>query len=248
MLPGALAERGEALAEGFFGSLTLGVGQFCTNPGLVFVPEEGADSFLDKLSELAGAGAAASMLNGGICEAYSERLSALGGIAGVETLAAAPKVENKAAPAVFSVSLKRFLEEPGLQEECFGPATLVVRTPVGEMAKAIKTLEGQLTGTIFASLEELAQQPELVTALQSRVGRVIFNNFPTGVEVCHSMVHGGPYPATSDGRSTSVGTLAIDRFCRPIAWQGFPEEALPEALREANPLKLWRLVDGSPTR
>ncbi|MEP4076694.1 aldehyde dehydrogenase (NADP(+)) [Haloferula sp.] len=248
MLPGALADGGESLAEGFFGSLTLGVGQFCTNPGLLFLPEDGADAFLAKLSELVGAAAGASMLNAGTCQAYGERLEALGAISGVEALAAAPKTNGKGAPAVFTVSLKRFLEEPGLQEECFGPATLIVRAPVGELAAAFESLEGQLTGTVFGTPEELAAQADLVANLQAKVGRLIFNGFPTGVEVCHSMVHGGPYPATSDGRSTSVGTLAIERFCRHVAWQGFPEEGLPEALKEGNPLGIWRMVDGSQSQ
>ncbi len=248
ILPKALEEGGASLGEGFFGSLTLGVGQFCTNPGLVFLPDEGGEAFLGKLTELVAAASGATMLNAGTCNAYSGRLAELDGVSVVETLAAAAKTEGKAAPAVFSVSLEDFIKNPELQAECFGPATLIVRGPVDKMAEAIAGLEGQLTGTIFATADELAGQAALVGALQGRVGRLILNGFPTGVEVCHSMVHGGPYPATSDGRSTSVGTMAIDRFCRPVAWQDFSDELLPAALQEGNPLGIWRLVDGEQTR
>ena len=248
ILPGALGARGVSLAEGFFASLTLGVGQFCTNPGLVFLPEEGADAFLMKLGELVGTASGATMLNAGTCQAFTGRLETLAKTPGVETLAAAAQTAGQGAPAVFTTSLKRFLEEPDLQDECFGPATLIVRAPVEKMPAAIEGLEGQLTGTIFGTPDELAREARLVASLQSRVGRLILNNFPTGVEVCHSMVHGGPYPATSDGRSTSVGTLAIERFCRAVAWQGFPEESLPAALQDGNPLGISRLVDGKHTR
>lgn len=244
ILPGALAEKGTALAEGFFGSLTLGAGQFCTNPGLVFLPEGGADEFLSKLAELVSGGSGATMLNGGIYDAYSDRVKELSSSQGVELLAAAAVVDNQATPAVFTVSLEDFVAQPDLQDECFGPATLIVRGSVEKITSALGDLEGQLTGSIFGTDAELAEASILVSTLQNRVGRVMFNNFPTGVEVCHSMVHGGPYPSTSDGRSTSVGTLAIERFCRYAAWQSFPESALPEELRDENPRGISRLVDG----
>ena len=243
-LPASLAKGGEALAEAFFGSLTLGVGQFCTNPGLVFLPEGHGDDFLAKLCDLVKGGAGGVMLNAGICSAFAESTTAVAGMEGVETLAAAPTEDGRGTPAVFAVSLDRFREDPALQAEMFGPATLVVRGKLEDMAAAMAGLEGQLVGTIHASPAELSAHADLVTALESRVGRLVCNGFPTGVEVCPSMVHGGPYPATSDGRSTSVGTMAIDRFCRPVSWQGFPDEALPAELQESNPLGIWRLVDG----
>jgi 2,5-dioxopentanoate dehydrogenase len=246
ILPGAL-ERGEAaLAEAFFGSLTMGVGQFCTNPGLVFLPEGTGLVFLEKLKSLVEAGAPGTMLNASICRAFAEEVEAFAETEGVTTIArsATAAGPGQGAPAVFSVSLRRFLEADLLQGEMFGPAALIVRGSIGEIEAAIPELEGQLTATVHGTEAELAAHASLVTALQQKAGRLIFNAFPTGVEVCHSMVHGGPFPATSDGRSTSVGSMAIDRFVRPVAWQGFPESCLPAELQEGNPLGIRRMVDG----
>lgn len=243
ILPGALARGEEALAEAFFGSLTLGVGQFCTNPGLVFLPESGGDTFLAKLKSLVEAGTPGMMLNAGICKAFADATAAFASAAGVETLArsATEAGSGQGAPAVFTVSLADFLKSESLQGEMFGPATLIVRGSLADIEAAIPKLEGQLTASIFATVEELAANQGLVIALQNRAGRIIFNGFPTGVEVCDSIVHGGPFPATSDGRSTSVGTQAIFRFTRPIAWQSFPDAALPAELQEANPLGIRRM-------
>lgn len=246
ILPGAL-ERGEAaLAEAFFGSLTMGVGQFCTNPGLVFLPEGTGLVFLEKLKALVEAGAPGTMLNASICRAFAEEVEAFAETEGVETLARSKKEvgPGQGAPAVLSVSLRRFLEADLLQGEMFGPAALIVRGSIGEIEAAIPELEGQLTATVHGTEAELVAHASLVAALQQKAGRLIFNAFPTGVEVCHSMVHGGPFPATSDGRSTSVGSMAIQRFVRPVAWQGFPESCLPAELQEANPLGIRRMVDG----
>lgn len=252
LLPGAL-ERGEAaLAEAYFTSLTLGVGQFCTNPGLVFLPEGKGAVFLDRLKSLIEAAPAGVMLNEGIRQAYREMVDAFAAIPGVETLArgtAAPSGNGEVGsvavlPAVFTVSLRRFLEEDLLHSEIFGPAALIVRATESEIEATIRDLEGQLTATIHGTDSELAANASLVFELQRKAGRLIFNGFPTGVEVCHSMVHGGPYPATSDGRSTSVGTLAIHRFVRPVAYQTFPEACLPPELQDVNPLGIRRMVDG----
>lgn len=246
ILPGAL-ERGEAaLAEAFFNSLTLGVGQFCTNPGLVFLPEGTGLVFLDRLKALAGTSMPGVMLNEGIRQAYTETVGAVANTAGVETIgrSAAPGAEEQGAPAVFSVSVRRFLEDDLLRGEMFGPAALIVRGTLGEIEATIPELEGQLTATIHGTEEELAANAPLVAALSAKAGRVIFNGFPTGVEVCHSMVHGGPYPATSDGRSTSVGTMSIRRFVRPVCFQTFPETCLAPELRDSNPLGIWRMVNG----
>lgn len=244
ILPGALARGEKELAEAFFGSLTLGVGQFCTNPGLVFLPEgQGAD-FIKRLGELAAAASPGTMLSDTICRSYAETVEAVGGTEGVETIGRVNGGDRQGGAAIFSVSLRRFLEEDLLKGEMFGPAALIVRGSVDEIEAAIPELEGQLTGTIHGTEDELLARPSLVAALQGKVGRLIFNGFPTGVEVCHSMVHGGPFPSTSDGRSTSVGTMSIHRFTRAVAWQGFPESGLPAELQEANPLGIRRLVDG----
>ncbi len=243
ILPGALERGEEALAESFFGSFTLGVGQFCTNPGLVFLPAGKGDAFLTKLKSLIEAAAPGTMLNAGICKAYNDATATFASAPGVETLARSHNeaASGQAAPAVFTVSIQDFLASHTLQGEMFGPATLIVRGTVEEIEAAMPRLEGQLTASIHATDAELAAHSSLVHALQQRAGRLVFNSYPTGVEVCNSMVHGGPFPSTSDGRSTSVGTMAIYRFCRAVAWQSFPDAALPAALQEANPLGIKRM-------
>ncbi len=243
ILPGALARGEEALADAFFGSLTMGVGQFCTNPGLVFLPQGKGDAFLAKLKSLTEAGTPGMMLNASICKAFEDSKSAFASAPGVETLAESTTTASagQGSPAEFMVSTADFLNDESLQGEMFGPATLIVRGTSKEILAAIPKLEGQLTASIHGTDEELAANPDLVSALQSRAGRLIFNGFPTGVEVCNSMVHGGPFPATSDGRSTSVGTMAIYRFCRAVAWQSFPDSALPPELQDANPLGISRM-------
>jgi 2,5-dioxopentanoate dehydrogenase len=245
-LPEALAQREEALAEEFFQSLTLGVGQFCTNPGLVFLPEGHGAKFLARLRSLVEGSVPGTMLNGTISEAFAKTQEAIARVAGVETVARSgtSPTPSQAAAVVFSVSMRRFLEDDFLQGEMFGPGTLVVRGSVEEIERCISSLEGQLTGTIHGTEEELVANAGLVEALQRKVGRLICNGFPTGLEVCPSTVHGGPFPSTSDGRSSSVGTMAILRFVRPVAWQNFPEAALPAELQDANPLRIARLVDG----
>jgi NADP-dependent aldehyde dehydrogenase len=248
ILPGALDRGEEALAEAFFGSLTLGVGQFCTNPGLVFMPADRGEAFLTKLRSLVEDGAPGTMLNAAICRSYAGSTAAVSATPGVSTLA---RCSNNAgpgqgAPAVFVVSIADFLKNESLQGEMFGPATLIARGSLDEIEAVIPGLEGQLTASIHATTEELAARANLVNALRNRAGRLIFNGFPTGVEVCSSMVHGGPFPATSDGRSTSVGTMAIFRFCRPVSWQSFPNAALPEELQDANPLGIKRMDSKYP--
>jgi NADP-dependent aldehyde dehydrogenase len=242
ILPGALARGEEVLAEAFFNSLTMGVGQFCTNPGLVFLPEDGCEGFLTKLKSLIETSAPGMMLNAAICESYAEALVAVANTPGVKNLARSSNQARpgQGAPAAFVISIAHFLKNPHLQHEMFGPATLIARGSPCEILKAIECLEGQLTASLHASEEELRAHAALVQALRHRAGRLIFNGYPTGVEVCSSMVHGGPFPATSDGRSSSVGTMAIYRFCRPVAWQGFPDVSLPAALRNGNPLGIRR--------
>lgn len=246
ILPGALARSETGLAESYFGSLTLGVGQFCTNPGLVFMPDDQGDDFLKRLAELVEAGNPGTMLNASICQAYASATSEFDSVPGVQVLARCKAVagHGQCTPAVFTVSVFDFLKQPALHGEMFGPASLIVRGSLAEIQAAIAGLEGQLTASFFGSEEELAANTALIQSLQQRAGRLIFNGFPTGVEVCSSMVHGGPFPATSDGRSTSVGTMAIYRFCRPVAWQAFPQASLPAELRDANPLGIRRLENG----
>ena len=243
ILPGALARGEEALAQAFAGSLTLGVGQFCTNPGLVFLPTDCGDLFLTTLKSAIEASTSGMMLNASICQAYQDATASFAAAEGVQTLArpTTDALPGQAAPAVFVVSIGDFLKNEILQGEMFGPATLVVRGTLEEIEAAIPHLEGQLTASLHGTIEELTHHVGLIHALQQRAGRLIFNGFPTGVEVCSSMVHGGPFPATSDGRSTSVGTMAIFRFCRAIAWQSFPDSLLPTELQDANPLGIKRM-------
>ncbi len=248
VLAGALADQAEAIATGLHASVTLGVGQFCTNPGLVFV-EDGAETprFMGKLASLFSAAPVGTMLTADILGRYEEGVGAWDRLPGVGRLAvsAAPADGARARPAVFVTDLTTFLATPVLAREVFGPCTLIVLCPsAAAMSLAAAALEGQLTATIHARPEELVERGELVERLAGKAGRLLHGGFPTGVDVCHAMVHGGPYPATSDGASSSVGTLAPGRFLRPVAYQNFPDAALPPELQEANPLGIWRLVDG----
>lgn len=250
MLAGALRERAEEIAAGLHGSVTMGVGQFCTNPGLVFVEAgDGAAKFLAKLETLIGGTPPGTMLTAGLCSAYRAGVEKFKGIAGVK-LAAQSGADSspgnaQAGAALFVTGASAFLNHHQLMDEVFGPSTLIVECAGrAEMLAAVERVEGQLTATIHATPEELGANSDLIELLSTKVGRLVFNGFPTGVEVAHAMIHGGPYPATSDGRSTSVGTRAIERFLRPVSFQNFPDAALPPELQEANPLQLTRLVDG----
>jgi alpha-ketoglutaric semialdehyde dehydrogenase len=250
LLPGALEAAAESLATGLHASVTLGVGQFCTNPGLVFVQVSPAmNKFLEKLQTLMSATPAGTMLTESICAEYHAGLQQFSQVAGVQQpgaqAAAAAGNGCSAQAALLVTDAETFLQNRSLMDEVFGPSTLVVRCASrAEMLAAAEILEGQLTATVHATHEELAASHDLLSILQTKAGRVLYNGFPTGVEVCHAMVHGGPYPATADGRSTSVGTRALQRFLRPVCYQNFPEATLPDELKEKNPLGLWRLVDG----
>ncbi|HKJ95997.1 MAG TPA: aldehyde dehydrogenase (NADP(+)) [Gammaproteobacteria bacterium] len=246
LLPSALAERGEALAKGFAGSLTMGTGQFCTKPGVVFAPAgEALETFLGHLAATVAEMPAGVMLHSGILSACREGVRRLEQTPGVERVATGESAEDRVEALVFRTTLDVFRAHPNLAEEVFGPVGLIVEVPSTEaMPPVARDLDGQLTATVHAAGDDLAQNAALVRVLEGRAGRVLLNGFPTGVEVGHAMVHGGPYPATTDSRMTSVGTLAIERFLRPVCYQDFPDEALPEPLREDNPLGLRRLVDG----
>ncbi len=247
VLPEALKERGDAIAEGLSGSVTLGVGQFCTCPGLVIAASgDLADHFAKTLAAKQGEAAPAVMLNEGIHAAYASGVEKLQAHPSVKALAAA---ETQAGclgdPALFTVEAKDFIGDALLSAEVFGPSTtLVTHHSREELLDLARQLEGHLTGTVHGTEADLEAHRDLLETLERKVGRLIVNGFPTGVEVCHAMVHGGPYPATSDGRSTSVGTQAIFRFTRAIAYQGFPQSQLPPELQDDNPLGIARIVDG----
>jgi NADP-dependent aldehyde dehydrogenase len=251
ILPGALAARGAAIAEGLHASVTVGVGQFCTNPGLVLV-EAGpaAEAFAAELAARLAATAPGTMLYADLRAAYAAGVGRLAERGGVEALALSDLDEGpgrcRATAALFRADAATFLADDALREEVFGPATLLVSCrDAAERERVVRALEGHLTATVHGEPEELAQHGELLALLETKAGRIVINGFPTGVEVCPSMVHGGPYPAASDARFTSVGTRAIARFARPVCYQGFPDAALPPELQDANPLGIARLVDGT---
>jgi NADP-dependent aldehyde dehydrogenase len=252
VLPGALKKSPTALAESLIQSVTLGAGQFCTNPGLVFgLADEAWPAFLEKAGSSAAAASPATMLYAGICERFHDGVEQFRKVPGVRELgkSTSPASPGQAPALVFETSAKNFLQHDQLHEELFGPATLLVTCSSSEDLENIaRSLPGQLTGTIHGTEEDLRQHRNLVSILQEKVGRLIFNGFPTGVEVCPSMHHGGPYPATTDAHFTSVGTSAIKRFARPLCFQNFPDDALPIELRNRNERQIWRLVDGQLMR
>jgi 2,5-dioxopentanoate dehydrogenase len=250
ILPGALRKDPVALAKGLFGSFTLGAGQFCTKPGIVLMPAmPEASTFTQELRALVAASQPFALLTEGIAREYVRGTEAR---ASQVALVANEPPQNADpgcfAPAkLFQASLDELLERPSLAEEIFGPDTLLVSCGTPDDAlRAAASLDGHLTATLFGTDEDLAANSDLVRILEQKAGRLIFNAFPTGVEVSHAMVHGGPYPSTSDPRFTSVGSLAIYRFARPVCFQGFPDAMLPPELQEANPLGIRRLRDGKP--
>ena len=251
ILPGALRENAEKIATGLYGSFTLGAGQFCTKPGLVFLPvSDDATEFTDKLQETVSSAAAFHLLTSGIQSSYDAAIAARSTKAGVKLLAEAHSTDGHGVvAALFETNVETFLRDPDLAAEMFGPSTLLIRhSNRDDVLRIVRELEGHLTATIHGTEQDLREFSDLIAILERKVGRLIFNGFPTGVEVCHAMVHGGPFPATSDPRGTSVGTLAIYRFCRPVCYQGFPDANLPDELKNDNPLGILRMVDGEMTR
>ncbi|PMR72627.1 aldehyde dehydrogenase (NADP(+)) [Billgrantia endophytica] len=248
LLPRALEARGQALAEGFVGSLNMGAGQFCTNPGLVVgVKGPHLDTFVEAAGKAVAASAAQVMLTPGIHSAYENGIGALSAHARVREVARGQVGEtpNRCQSGLFVTSATDFLAEPVLQEEVFGSTSLVIEcTDSDEMHRVAERLEGQLTVTLQLDDGDIEAARALLPTLERRAGRVLVNGWPTGVEVCHAMVHGGPFPATSDSRTTSVGSAAIQRFLRPVCYQNLPQGLLPEALRDDNPLGISRLMDG----
>jgi len=253
ILPGALRERGESIAAGLHTSFTLGAGQFCTKPGMVFLPDSNeASTFTDKLRQLVTASAPFHLLTKAIHSSYDSALARRRGNSAVNVVAEAPKAAPGSGFCVgttlFDTDAETFLGSD-LDAEIFGPTALLVRhSSRDQILEIARSLEGHLTATIHGTAEDLRDFADLISIIEGKVGRLVFNGFPTGVEVSHAMVHGGPYPSTSDGRSTSVGTRAIFRFTRPVCYQGFPNEALPEELKDSNPLGIWRMIDGRMNR
>jgi NADP-dependent aldehyde dehydrogenase len=249
LLPAALAARGAELGKAFVGSLTMGAGQFCTNPGLLFAaPGPGLDAFVAGAAAAMGEAAAGVMLHAGILAAYRKGVARLGETPGIETLGQGPTAEGRAGAAFFGTTAETFAQSPHLAEEVFGAAGLLVRHADWEgVAPLLHGLEGQLTITIHMTEADEPLAARLLPLLETKAGRILVNGWPTGVEVSHAMVHGGPFPATSDSRTTSVGTLAIRRFLRPVCYQNLPAGLLPEAVQDANPLGLWRRMDGRMT-
>ena len=247
VLPEALQVRGEKIASELVASVVQGCGQFCTNPGLVIGISSSTFSALTaRLSHLMNEQPAQTMLNSGTLASYGTGVQALLRHPGISHLAGKVQQGNQAQPQLFKADVNLLLDgDPLLQEEVFGPTTLIVEVAdKAELHQALHSLHGQLTATLIAEAGDLRTHGELLPLLEQKVGRVLFNGYPTGVEVCDAMVHGGPYPATSDARGTSVGTLAIERFLRPVCYQNCPDALLPEALQNANPLGINRLVDG----
>ncbi|NKX54833.1 aldehyde dehydrogenase (NADP(+)) [Arthrobacter mobilis] len=246
---GALKGDVDALAQAYVTSVTGSSGQLCTSPGLVFVPAgEAGDRFAAAVERVLSGAAGQTMLTRGIADSWNAGVEALGAQDGVELVARgqAGGTQNAPAPAVFGTSVDTFLSNTVLHEEIFGAASLMIRyASAEELAEAARKLEGQLTATLHLTEADYATAAPLLPVLERKAGRILANGWPTGVEVGHAMVHGGPFPATSDPRSTSVGTLAIERFLRPVAYQNIPQELLPAPVQDANPWQLNRLVDGN---
>ncbi|KIY40705.1 ketoglutarate semialdehyde dehydrogenase [Pseudomonas sp. 10-1B] len=247
LMPAALNARAEQIAAELSASVVLGAGQFCTNPGLVLgIRSPQFSDFVQRLSTLIAQQPAQTMLNVGALNSYCQGLEHLHAHPGITHLAGSAQQGSQARAQLFKADVSLLINgDERLQEEVFGPTTLVVEVADhAELLQALYGLRGQLTATLIAEDADLASLDPILTLLEQKVGRVLFNGYPTGVEVCDAMVHGGPYPATSDARGTSVGTLAIDRFLRPVCFQNCPDSLLPDALKNANPLGIARLVDG----
>ncbi len=248
LLPETLARDAAKTAEKLAGSITLGVGQFCTNPGLIFAIEgESLNRFVEALGAQISGVVPATMLHPGIADNYAKRLHSALGQKGVkvEGQATQPGTNLQGRALVASVDAREFLKNPNLSEEVFGPFSLIVRCEnAAELQAVVNASHGQLTASVIGDESEIAKHPELMNVLIEKAGRLIINGVPTGVEVCPSMQHGGPFPSTTDARFTSVGTDAIKRFVRPVAFQSFPESLLPDELKTSNPKGIWRLWNG----
>ncbi|NOS94307.1 MAG: aldehyde dehydrogenase family protein, partial [Cyclobacteriaceae bacterium] len=247
LLPESLSQQAEKTAEMLVSSITLGVGQFCTNPGLILAIDNPAlEKFIAVLSARIEASAVGTMLHEGISANYVAKLKQSLAQKGVtlEGKSSAASENVAGMPAVASVSATNFFTNELLTEEVFGPYSLIVKCKDNhELRHVIHHLKGQLTSSVIGDEHELAKNTDLLQSLQEKAGRLIINGVPTGVEVCPSMQHGGPFPSTTDSRFTSVGVDAIKRFVRPVSFQNFPQSLLPGELKDENPMNIWRLYN-----
>lgn len=251
LLPKAIKNRSAQIAADLTASVMLGAGQFCTSPGLIIgLQSPEFSDFIAHFSALMAGQPAQTLLNSSGLKSYCRGVECLRTHSGIYHLVGQAQSGNQAFPQLFKADASLLVEgEALLQEEVFGPATVLVEVlNKGQLVQALGGLQGQLTTTLIADPNDLDDFADLLVLLEQKAGRVIINGYSTGVEVCDAMVHGGPWPATSDPRGTSVGTLAIDRFLRPVCYQNYPDALLPDALKEANPLGLMRLVDGLSRR
>jgi NADP-dependent aldehyde dehydrogenase len=254
ILPGALAARGEKIAAELYGSFTLGAGQFCTKPGLVFISEgKPSEALVSILAAKVAESAKFTLLTSGISSSYTREISNRKNRQDVGLLAeeksSDPVTAFQAGATLFQTDIISFLANRDLSNEVFGPETLLINYSKKEqILEAARGLHGHLTATVHGTEQDIVEFSELVAILENKVGRIIYNGYPTGLELCDAIVHGGPYPASTDSRTTSVGTLAIVRFARPVCYQDFPDVALPDELKNENSLGIWRMVDGELTR
>ncbi|HSU31548.1 MAG TPA: aldehyde dehydrogenase (NADP(+)) [Bryobacteraceae bacterium] len=252
VLPGALRSAGN-LAQNLFGSVNLGVGQFCTSPGVVVGQNGDAfKTFGENLERLFEQGAPGTMLHPGILKGYSENVEKRAKTSGVTTIHSSKEADaskTEALPVLFETDARTWLNQKDLAAEIFGPSTMLVRwQSKEELLRIAKEWSGTLTASVFGTPADLEDFRDLIAVLETKAGRVLFNSFPTGVEVSAAMHHGGPYPATADPKFTSVGTAAILRFLRPVCYQNFPEAALPIELQNENKRRIWRMINGELTR
>ncbi len=251
MLPTALKNRGDQIAQDLADSVVLGCGQFCTNPGLILgIRSVEFTQLIENLMQIINVKPAQTMLNASTLRSYTAGIEHLTNHQGIQHLAGQTQQGMQALPQLFKADVELLLSNDQLlQEEVFGPTTIVIEVAdQAQLIQALDAMNGQLTASLIAEPQDLIDFASVVPVLEEKVGRLLLNGYPTGVEVCDAMVHGGPYPATSDARGTSVGTLAIDRYLRPVCYQNYPQSLLPAALQDNNPLGLMRLVNGELTR
>lgn len=253
VLPGALENSADSIVQGLFASVNAGVGQFCTSPGVVLGDSsEQFKRFRDKLADLFQKGAPGTMLHPSIVKGYSQNVEQRSKAAGVSTIRSQQNADankTEAVPVMFETSADVWLKNPELSAEIFGPSTVLVRSQSKEeLLRVASEWNGTLTASLFGTPKDLEEHRDLIAILENKAGRLLFNGFPTGVEVSPAMHHGGPYPATADPKFTSVGTAAILRFLRPVCFQNFPEAVLPPELKDGNPRHIWRLINGELTK
>jgi 2,5-dioxopentanoate dehydrogenase len=254
LLPQALENRAEELAKTYTDSITMSAGQFCTNPGLLLaVKSAGLERFKKTLGEGIANVGSATMLTSGICDNFGKLSKERQAESEVTVIAHSDKLNsekiNQSLAVVTEITAAAFLADEKYKEEVFGPySMLIVADDIAQLEQVLGSLQGQLTATVMAETDELSNYRSLTDNMVNLAGRVILNGPPTGVEVGNAIMHGGPFPATSDSRFTSVGTSSIKRFVRPVCWQNWSEDLLPDELKTANPLKIWRLVNNEWSR